>query len=321
VAAGLYAVFLPGVELVIRPHRDIWVTFVYIASVAMLFKMEDLSSLRRRLVGAAALGVSLAMVAWMRSTVVAYVLVCAGAMFFVLPRRHAVAAAGVLLISFAAVLSPLVVRNYNAFGTLMVTRGAVWHSFWGGIGQFENSMGVVEDDAQIARVFGARDSTAIYGTPRYEQVLRRYAKELIAAEPLWYAATVVKRAIVIVAPKIGRELFFRSPSRSNQTGLLNQNVSRTVLMIVDGLFVAGLLAGVWLLRRRWKVVLVAVLPLAYTIATLAPFYVVGRNIMNVYFVTLLFASVAFVHVVDRTRTSRTSVSHRSTETKGPLPMS
>jgi hypothetical protein len=299
VAAALYACFLPGIELVVRPHRDVWVTFAYILSVAVMLKISRTENKRSEIFLAIGLGLLIGCTAWMRSTIVAYGIACALSFFILRSPGRAFKLCAILLTTFVLIMAPLVKRNYDAFGQIMITRGAFWHSFWAGVGQFDNPLGMIENDHFVSAYFQRLDSTAVYGTPRYEQVLRQEAMRFIAEHPFWYAGTIVGRAGVILAPKIGRELFFQSTSIRSDTGILNQKVSILPLLAVDGLMAAGLLMGLWLSRREKKTLLIVALPLLYTLATLSPFYVVGRNIMNVYFVTILFASVSAIWLWER----------------------
>ena len=294
VAAFLYAAFVPGIELVVRPHRDIWVTFAYIASVLLLMKLNEKDERRKEILYAAVLGIATGLTTCMRSTIVVYCIACVLVLFVLKPPRRALLLSSIIIGVFVFPVSPLVIRNFETFNKIMITRGAFWHSFWAGIGQFHNPAGMIEDDQYISNYFRQLDSTAVYGTPRYEEVLRREALVLVQEHPLWYASTVVRRAGVILAPKIGRELFFQKTSIKADTGILNQKVSKMALLALDGLMVAGLLWGAWLVRLNWRILIIVSLPLSYTLVTLAPFYVVGRNIMNVYFVTLLFASISAV---------------------------
>ncbi len=292
-AAGLlYAFFLPHVELVVRPHRDVWVTFAYILSVAVLLYL--LRTSHKRWVGPVILiAVSAGAVAWMRSTIVLYGVACAGAFFLVRPKGEALRMGAFLGLVLLLMLAPLVKRNYDTFGKLMITRGAVWHSYWAGIGQFPNPYGITEDDQHIAEYFRKKDSTAVYGTDAYERVLKERAWEILKNKPLWYGSTVLRRAAVIILPKIGRAIFFQSSNREETTGLHNQTLAGWVLLLIDGILAGGLFYGVWVFRHSWKILLLLGLPLLYTIVTLAPMYVVGRNILNVYFVTLLVAAASF----------------------------
>lgn len=301
IAAGLYAVFIPQIELAVRPHRDAWVTFAYIVSVYILLKMLENEHRKKDLQAVVGLALILAATAWMRSTIVAYVGVCALAFFLLRPFRKALLLSAVLISLFFVILSPLALRNYELFGRLMITRGAVWHSFWAGVGQFPNPYGMKENDEYIAQYFEERHPGIRYGRPEYEEALKGEAMKFLRDHPVWYAGTILKRALVILAPKIGRALFFQPSSDKPTTGLLNAGFQEWVLMIIDGLFFVGMLGGVWLSRRKGKMILPVALPLLYTLATLSPFYVVGRNIMNAYFVTLLFSSVTTFWVLEHRR--------------------
>lgn len=296
VAALLYALFLPAVELAVRPHRDIWVTFLYITATYLLVRNREV---RTPLWQFAVLGAAAALVAWMRSTVVPFTLVL-GVLFFTFkPPKEAVRCAAAMMISFLVLFSPLVIRNYVVFDKFMVTRGAFWHSFWAGVGQMPNPYGLHEDDEEIARFASKLDSSAKFETERYEQVLKEEAMEFLSSNPLWYAGSVLKRAGVIVFPKVGRALFFQETPTQHVSGTHNRLLSQWVLLGAD-VFLGGLfLWGLWRERNHWKKLLVTVTPYLYTLVTLAPFYVAGRNIANSYYVILLFSAYSLVLIWDK----------------------
>jgi len=297
-AAFLYACFIPGIELAVRPHRDIWVTFLFIFSVHQLTLSGNNRNMVWRML---TIGLATGAVAWMRSTVLLFVILMPILLFVTRPKRQATVFSLVLVASFVLALSPLIVRNYIVFDKFMATRGAFWHSFWGGVGQMPNPFNLREDDQEIVRFAQSFDSTARLDTDHYEQVLKREALTYINEHPLLYAESVVKRGLVFVFPKIGRELFFQPQHPQQVTGVLNLSVGKVVLLVADGVFAGLFLAGIWIARKRWRELLPLCYPYAYTLATLAPFYLVGRNIMNVYFVVLMLGASALVYFWDRYR--------------------
>jgi hypothetical protein len=129
--------------------------------------------------------------------------------------------------------------------------------------------------------------------------LKQEAMKLLQEHPLWYAGSVAKRAAVFVFPKIGRELFFQPQLPQHITGTMNTSFGKVFLLILDGLLTGLFFAGIWIARKQWKDLVVICYPYLYTLISLAPFYLAGRNIMNVYFVVLLLASVALVHLWTR----------------------
>jgi 4-amino-4-deoxy-L-arabinose transferase-like glycosyltransferase len=303
VAAFMYACFIPGIELVIRPHRDIWVTFLFIFSVYQLVTLRDA---RGPLIRMLMIGVATGLVAWMRSTVLLFVILLIPLLLVTNPRKEAIHFCAILLAGFVLTFSPLIIRNYLVFDKFMATRGAFWHSFWAGIGQMPNPYNLRDDDNTIIRFARSLDSTALYETDNYEQVLKKEAFRFIGEHPGWYAGSILKRAAVFVAPKVGREVFFQPTLPQHVSGTLNLSFSKIGLLAIDAVFTLFFLAGVWLMRTRWKDLLVLGYPYIYTLVTLAPFYLVGRNIMNVYFVVLLLISSAVVHLWDRYRSPQLS---------------
>jgi 4-amino-4-deoxy-L-arabinose transferase-like glycosyltransferase len=297
-ASLIYACFIPGIELVVRPHRDIWVTFLFIFTVYQLIALRDS---RKPWLQILSIGIATGIVAWMRSTVLLYVIFMVPLLFIVRPGREALRFSAVLLAAFTLTFSPLIIRNYVAFDRFMATRGVFWHSFWAGVGQMPNPYNLQDDDETIVRFAQSLDSTAARQTIAYEQVLKAEAYKFVRAHPVWYTTSIVRRAIVFVAPKVGREIFFQPLLPKHVSGTLNLSVSKIALLVVDVLLTCLFLTGIWLTRSRWKDLLVVGYPYLYTLATLAPFYLVGRNIMNVYFVVLIVASVALTSLWDHFR--------------------
>jgi len=295
-AAFVYACFIPGIELAVRPHRDIWVTFLFIVTVYQLIAISSAPNKWWRILG---IGVATGVVAWMRSTVLLFVILMVPLLFVTKPWKDALRYSFLLLVGFVLTFSPLVIRNYVVFNKFMATRGVFWHSFWAGVGQMPNPYGVRDDDETVIRFAHTLDSTAQYKTDHYEQVLRREALRFVGEHPFLYAGSIVKRGVVFVFPKIGRELFFQPQLPQHVTGTLNLSFGKFVLMIVDGLFTGCFLFGLWLSRKRWRDLMIVCYPYIYTLVTLAPFYLVGRNIMNVYFVVMIFGSVTIIHIWER----------------------
>jgi hypothetical protein len=240
----------------------------------------------------------------MRSTVLLFVVLMPIPLLLTRPKRDAFSFTLALAAGFLLAFSPLIVRNYVVFDKFMATRGAFWHSFWGGVGQMPNPFNLREDDEMIVRFAQSIDSTARLDTDHYEQVLKHKALTFVREHPFLYAGSVVKRGLVFVFPKIGRELFFQPQAPQNITGTLNLSFGKIVVLVADGLFTAAFLAGLWISRKRWREILIVCYPYCYTLVTLAPFYLVGRNIMNVYFVVLIMGSSAVVYFWDRIMTTR-----------------
>jgi hypothetical protein len=147
-AALLYACFVPGIELVVRPHRDIWVTFLFITSVYQLVSLKENRNALWRILY---IGIATGIAAWMRSTVLLFVILMIPIFFITRQRNEAFRFSLLLFAGFVLTFSPLIVRNYVVFDKFMATRGAFWHSFWAGVGQTPNPYDVRDDDATIVR--------------------------------------------------------------------------------------------------------------------------------------------------------------------------
>ncbi|MFZ1080501.1 MAG: glycosyltransferase family 39 protein [Candidatus Kryptoniota bacterium] len=303
IAASLfYAIFIPQIEMTIRPYRDVWVTYLFVVSIWYMLTMKRSSSKPWKLYfETASVGLFAATVCWMRSTVLIYPLALAGGLFLITQKRQWWRFSAVLLIVFVIAYAPFVYRSNETFGKPMATRGAFWHSFWGGIGQFKNPYGVVEDDKKIFDFAKSIDPQVEFDTPEYEQVLKKKAFELLRDHPLFYVATVVRRAVVIAFPRFGRALLMQKTPQVERIGALNQvgHLGETALMLVDFGIGALFVVGVWIQKKKVESLVIVVLPFLYTLVTLAPFYVTGRNIANSYCSEIIVASVGLVFVAEK----------------------
>jgi len=304
IAGGLYAVFIPGIEMAVRPHRDIWVTFLFITSVYLLVRGGISSPPQARLPLAryALLAGAAGVVTWMRSTPVLFIPFLIVILALTTSWREAVRGGVVMAAVFSVLLAPLVIRNYSVFGKFMATRGSMWHSFWAGVGQMPNPYGLIDDDDAVVRFTHSIDSTVVYQTDAYELTLRRQAMELLRDRPIWYATTVVRRATLFVFPKLGRAVFFQPVPEEHKAGIINKSLAPAIPIVADVLLGGFFLAGLWMGRRRWKLLLLTGSPYFYTAITLAPIYITGRNIANVYYFVFLVGASAVEHILpDRFR--------------------
>jgi hypothetical protein len=302
-SAAFYAVFIPQIEMAIRPYRDAWVSFLFIVSLLYLFSIKkNETPFSRKILLTICMGVFIAVVCWMRSTVLLYTIALVAGMYFLIPKRQWVQLSMVLILAFGAVYAPFILRSQKDFDKPMATRGAFWHSFWGGIGQFPNPYGVVEDDVKIYEFGKSLDSTITFNSDSYEQVLKKKAMELLREHPFFYATTIVRRGAVVIFPRLGREVFFQRQLNEGKTGAMNQTgaAGKWLLIVIDGCLGALFLYGVWLKRSEFSTLAILIIPFVYTIATLSPFYVTGRNIANAYCSEIIFASAGLVFIVQHT---------------------
>lgn len=301
-SAAFYAFFIPQIEMAIRPYRDAWVSFLFIASLLYLFSIKrDDVAFSRKIVFTICMGVFTAVVCWMRSTVLLYTIALVAGMYFLVPRRQWVQLSMVLILAFGVVYTPFVLRSQKDFDKPMATRGAFWHSFWGGIGQFPNPYGVVEDDVKIYEFGKSLDSTITFNSDSYERVLKKKAMEMLREHPFFYVTTIIRRAVVITFPRLGRELFVQEQLGKIRTGAINQTgtAGKWLFIVIDACLGTLFLYGMWLHRSKFSTLAILLIPFLYTLATLSPFYVTGRNIANAYCSEIVLASVGFVFLVQQ----------------------
>lgn len=302
VASLFYAAFIPQIEMTIRPYRDVWVTYLFVTSLWYMLEMKRSGGRPwKKYLITMGVGLLAAAVCWMRSTVLLYPIALVGGLLFFSPKKEWWKISVTLLVIFAIAYAPFLYRSNEDFGKPMATRGAFWHSFWGGIGQFKNPYGVVENDQKIFEFAKSIDPQIQFDSPEYEQVLKKEAFELFRDHPFFYMTTVLRRGIVIAFPRIGRALLMRAPPQAEQIGALNRlgYFGEIALMLVDLGIGALFILGMWIKRKELSTLVVVVLPFLYTLVTLAPFYVTGRNIANSYCSEIIFASLGFMFVIQR----------------------
>ncbi len=302
VASLFYALFVPQIEMAIRPYRDAWVTYLFVTSMWYMLEMKHGGAKPwKKHLYTAGLGLLAAAVCWMRSTVLLYPVALCVALYFLSSRREWWKLSATLIVIFALAYAPFIYRSNQNFGKPMATRGAFWHSFWGGIGQFNNPYRVVENDQKIFEFAKSLDPQVQFDSPGYEQVLKTKAFELFRDHPFFYMSTVVRRAIVIAFPRIGRGLLMRSPPQAERIGALNRlgHLGEMVLMLADLGIGVLFVIGIWVTRKKVSTLVAVILPFLYTLVTLAPFYVTGRNIANSYCSEIVLASLGLLFIIER----------------------
>jgi hypothetical protein len=164
-----------------------------------------------------------------------------------------------------------------------------------------------EDDMAVAAFAFRTDPSVQYETEGYERLLKQQAFEFVREHPTWYITSVVRRATLFVFPRIGRALFFQPTPEEQQAGFVNHSVGRGIMLAADLLLGLLFLAGIWLFRARWALLMALGIPYLFTLCTLAPFYVTGRNIANIYYVILLVAAAAAAYIFERSRPAAPAV--------------
>lgn len=313
--AGLiYALYLPQIYLVAQPSYDCWLTFGFILTTGLFLDLWE----RLREGGPLPLGrlllltLTLAAANQFRSVIVVYGLAMAGWVWLVetvarpagilSPARLRMAGAFAAAAALGIGLS--MAGNWIVRGEGSAVRSTFGHSFWAGVGQFENPYGVISDDGSVvafySRETGIADTENTMGRA-YNDWLKSKAAEFIRTHPGLYLSQVARRALMVVFIDDGMYWVADQPSlhenhaaqeqdrRDRRLAILARDghtplalihlaaadpeyALRLVLrLLVTASFPLGVALALVRLPDRRRTAL-ACLPLAYGLVTIAPFY-------------------------------------------------
>lgn len=207
------------------------------------------------------------------------------------------------------VLMPWVIRNYNVTGKIFIMRTAFWQGIWEGFGEYSNPVGAVLSDEITYQQIIQEGYDVSYGTGEYDAILKHKSLKAIKEHPLWYLSLLARRLphTFVYGSELGIEFI---PRDSNGDILWsefdNNNVPKLVNLIKSGqlgeawriliahpyaVFVYGLklvfmflpvllsIFAIWLMRRRWReIIIIAVVPLYFTILNMV-FYVNWKTLV------------------------------------------
>jgi len=283
VALG-WSLFLPQVRLVCTPGYDFWPGFGAIVGTWSAVTYCRVRIERRTwgllalILGGIGTGVSL----WMREFMLFFPFLLAVVLILLVrkePRRwtHVLA----YLLPAGVFLLTLTFARFVQTGDARPTHGTFWHPFWAGVGQFLNPYGVEGTDSSV-RAFAARLNPGIrtngsysdISSNEYEETLKSAAWELIRQHPEILVRNALLRSVIVLQPALyTTDEFFASP--------FQRRMGQAVLWIAFPLQVLGL---VYLNKRDRPLLLLLCVPLGSIILALAPFYLVGRALVSIFFV-------------------------------------
>jgi hypothetical protein len=280
--AGLgWALFVPEFRSSLTPGYDSLPSLVYIAAVVATLRFGRTG----RIVWLAAAGLACGVGLWVRDYLFVLPLLLLPLVAWlrwpgVGPLLAFAAPAALLALGLAAARSP------ESGTTHRMIRGGVWHTFWAGVGQFENDRGLVAEDESV-QAFAGRlapgedfDVPGYQYLPAYDRVLGEAGRAYVAKE--W--PSLLRNAVVR-----GGWLVFPALMPSKQ--LASAPARAALLAVGIPLSLLALAGFVRLLRRDPFAALVLAAPLL-SLLPLAPYYFIAKVPTGVYFVQLSFAGVA-----------------------------
>jgi hypothetical protein len=289
--AGLgWALFLPEFRSTLTPGYDSLPSLVYIAAVVAALHFGRTGA-GAWLAGA---GIACGVGIWVRDYLFVLPLLLLPVVIWL--RRPALGP----LLAFAVPVAVLAialagVRSPASGTTHRMIRGGVWHTFWAGVGQFENDLGLVAEDESVQEFAGRRAPgenfrvPAYQYLPAYDEALGKAGREYVAQE--W--------------PSLLRNALFRSAWLAFPALMPSKEVAaggRRWLLLAAGLPLSLLallgFARVWREDRFTALVLAAPL---LSLLPLAPYYFIAKVPTGTFFVQLAFTGFALEALRPATR--------------------
>jgi hypothetical protein len=281
-AAGIgWALFVPEFRSTLTPGYDSLPSLVYLGAVLPLLRFGSGGGAAWLSLAGLSCGIGL----WVRDYLFVLPLLLLPVVFWL--RRPGPGRLAGFVLPVALLAAGLALVRAPASGTThRMIRGGVWHTFWAGVGQFDNDLGLVAEDEQV-RDFAARLApeqdfrVANYQyLPAYDAALAAEGRAYLARKWPSLLINAVYRTGWLICPAFApSKQFAAGPAR----GLLV-----AVGVPLSLLALAGFL-GLW--RRDRFAALVLASPVL-SMLPLAPYYFIAKVPTGAYFVQLAFAGLA-----------------------------
>lgn len=276
-----WALFVPEFRSTLMPGYDSLPAVIYVAVVFALLRAARTESLAWLGAAGIACGVGL----WTRDYLILLPSALVPAILWLRrPRLVSAALFAVPVALFALGLS--VARSPASGATHRMIRGGVWHTFWAGVGQFENPYGLDAEDHDV-RDFASRLAPAEdFSKPNY-QYLPAYDHTLAEAgrthlREHWPSLirNTAYRLLWLVFPSF-------TPSKEFAAG------AKRWLLVLGGVPISLLsLVGLWVVWRRDRFEACVLAAPIFSLAPLALYYVVAKVPACAFFTQLAFAAFA-----------------------------
>ncbi len=307
-----YALFLPQVQMAASPDYNSWLTVWMVLITWAVIEIQGVRD-RYKYLGLVALLVVFSFVGnEFRSILALYVIGAAGWLWLVsMAHKQSVKIqffhwrnVSVLVLVGCLAFGLAASANKLARGEFSPVRSNLGHNFFTGVGQYENPLGMRNDDSVPVEWYtketGRTDVNNTLGV-EYNSWLMDRAIEFIRAHPGLYASMVLRRALSIVFPNMALTFVADLPSytrQPDQAALIEERqklvaengwaspVTISRLMEIHPEYVISLAGRVALMlllpigllcafvfSNAKRVTFFACLPLAYIVICLAPYYV------------------------------------------------
>ncbi|MFC1712107.1 ArnT family glycosyltransferase [Candidatus Poribacteria bacterium] len=315
-AGSFYALYLPQVRLAVAASRDTWATFAVIICLYLLSRMIKNPDHSRRWIYYALVGLAIGLSTWLRPTV-AFVPIFIGiAIFFRDGIKECLAA--IMVSMFVVCITfwlPFIMMNYRDFGRPFI--GPFGQGLWAGMGiAGENKYGFTLSDRKAAEWAKNQGCDYEYGTPEFDDFLKKYAVNVIKRDPLFYLGTIARRlpSVILLRNDYGLPNVNYSDFRKETGGTLKKFIRKYPFQffyksfrgVGEGLLAIIALIGFWISREKWRQnLLLAIFPI-YFIIVHVPIHVESRYILPGAFSYLIFAAVLVYAVYEKTKLRKSS---------------
>jgi len=322
ISAYLYALWIPQARLAIAPLHDAPMAFLLLLSTLIFFDGEKKNSKWLMALSAVLLGFS----AYIRSDYIFLPAFFAAAAF--IKRQRGEKRAVMLIHGFwmvclvFVILLPWGIRNYVTFHRFTILRPVLWQSVWEGFGEFSNPFGAILDDKATFEMVKKEHPDISYFDPLYQEILKKKSLNAIKEHPGWFLTMLPRRFLRMLFSRNDwgfaldpgynySALKLRGNSLSDyirKTPLM-QIIYRIVMRAVENGIVFMALAGVILMRKRWRYLVILISVPACGFLMHLPIYWEPRYLIPGNFPFLILTGVAMEAFYNRVIVRRIGVCH------------
>lgn len=319
-SAYLYALWIPQARLAIAPLHDAPMAFLLLLSTLIFFEGEKKDSKWLMALSAVLLGFS----AYIRSDYIFLPAFFALATFIKRARgekRALTLIHGFWMVCLVfVILLPWGIRNYVTFHRFTILRPVLWQSVWEGFGEFSNPFGAILDDKATFEMVKKEHPGITYFDPEYQEILRDKSLKAIKEHPGWFIIMLPRRFLRMLfsvndwgfppeynyssfKAKGGGFIDYLSTTDSLQIFL------RVVRRVVENGLVFMALAGVILMRKRWRYLAILISVPACGFLMHLPIYWEPRYLLPGNFPFLILTAVAIETIYQGVKARRIGVCH------------
>lgn len=297
-AALLMTINLAAIKRTLMVGYDFWPQFSVLVLVSGV--IWSLSRSRPRAWQLGLIGLAAGIGLWFRSITVFLPYFVAAAVFEIAHIRRGVRATKAVALAAALVLPVILLTmglsayRFEATGSLRPTRSTFWHTFFAGVGQFDNPYGLVNDDRAVWSFAQTLNPAlqgqalgAMYELPgsQYESTLKSEAFDFVRRYPLLFVRNFSFRVGIMISPVLYRDGDF-----------LPERLFPFLVPLGVMLFPLWILGLFRIVRRLPELAILFGSIYAYFFLMFGWFYVVGRVILPYLFLSIVLYLNGALHL-------------------------